>query len=253
MKKTALFILIFGLFVCGQAQKSFTFTYSKIMLDSTYRNQPDNPIVKILKPYKKLHDREMSIIIGEAEENLKSQLPQSPMSNLCTDVLFEAANHYCELHQLPPVDLSLLNFGGIRDSLLQGPITIGKIYVISPFDNYLCIIELKGSTLQQIFSQFTSTRNQPYSHAKINYKEHKPAQIWINGAPLDPNKNYRLATVDFIRNGGDNIIPNSQDIKGENVTTTKLILRELIIDHIKNLTAAGMKLSSQLDDRSVIE
>jgi 2',3'-cyclic-nucleotide 2'-phosphodiesterase (5'-nucleotidase family) len=253
MRKTVLLIVIFGLWGGGLAQKSFTFTYSKIVLDSTYRNRPDNPTVKILKPYKKRNDREMSIVIGEAEECLKSQPPQSPLSNLCTDVLFEAANRYCEAHQLPPVDLLVLNFGGIRDSLPEGAIATGKIYAVSPFDNYLYIIELKGSRLQEMFSQFTSTQNQPYAHAKINYKEHKPAQVWVNGTPLDPDRSYRLATVDFIRNGGDNIIPYSQDIKDESVTATRLILRELLIAHIKKLTAAGMKLSGQIDDRVIIE
>ena len=68
-------------------------------------------------------------------------------------------------------DLAIVNRGGIRDGLPQGPLLARHVWNIMPFDNRIVIGEFKGSEL--------------------------PGQVRKERG-LDPEKTYRLATMDFV-------------------------------------------------------
>jgi 2',3'-cyclic-nucleotide 2'-phosphodiesterase (5'-nucleotidase family) len=234
-----------------QAQKDFTFTYSKIVLDSVYRQNPKNPLIKMLAPYKRLNDKKMNVVIGNAAQTMPIKRPQSLLSNFCTDVILQFVN---QSQELPHADLSLLNVGGIRTPLPQGDITVGKMYEILPFENKLVIITLKGDELQRMFDNFTDTTNQPCANVQIAYRDHKPIKVLVGSQPIEPDSLYNIATVDFIRNGGDSILPDDvYQIKKEQVKYTDIVMRNIVLNHIKSLTEKGLSVSAELDNRVVVE
>jgi 5'-nucleotidase, C-terminal domain len=67
-------------------------------------------------------------------------------------------------------DFAFVNSGGLRDDLPQGPLLARHIWNIMPFDNIVVITRIKGSDVPAVLAK---------------------------GHPLDPNREYTLASTDF--------------------------------------------------------
>lgn len=222
-------------------------SYQLVKMDTTYEKGTDSTVIHYLDALRPLYKAQMDVVIGECEKDLNTYAPQSELSNLLTDMLYQRGNEYSLQASGIPADLSLLNFGGIRTSLFQGPIKIENIFNISPFDNTMVIIELKGSELKKLFNKFSTKYSEPYANAQVTYQNGKVSSVLVNGAAIDNGKTYRLVTIDFIATGGDKILTN---IALDNITYTGLVLRDLIIEHIK--THKGV-ITGSLDDRVIIK
>ena len=51
------------------------------------------------------------------------------------------------------VDVAMQNAGGVRNSLHKGKLTLGEIYDVLPFFNYLAILKIKGKELEKAFKR----------------------------------------------------------------------------------------------------
>ena len=131
-------------------------------------------------------------------------------------------------------DLALLNFGGIREPIPAGPITIGKIFSVLPFDNNnLVIVDVKGSELRKMFfNNLRELKNvQSFSAGvRLVYKGGILDSVTINGEPLDDSRTYRMATINFVENGGDKILA---DVKTQNIFTQTQPFRTTMIEYFK--------------------
>lgn len=242
--RNALFtVMLLFCITCSFSQK---ISYRLVKMDSTYEKVTDSAVVNYLNVLRPLYKAQMDVVIGKCEKDLNTYAPQSELSNLLTDMLYQRGNEYSLKTAGIPADLSVLNFGGIRTSLFQGAIKIEHIFNISPFDNTMVIIELKGSELQKMFDKFSAKHNEPYANAQVTYQNDKVASVLVNGTKIDKEKTYRLVTIDFIATGGDNILTG---VSLDNITYTGLVLRDLIIEYVK----AQGTVTSSLDERVIIK
>ena len=216
-------------------------------MDKSYDKNYNPAVVAFMDSIRPLIQSQMGEKIGVCAKDLHSFQPQSPLSNLLTDIIFKVGNDYSLKEDGAPADLSLLNIGGIRTSMKAGNITVGNIFEISPFDNTLVIIAMKGSELKKVFDKFSDKYSEPFSNTKVVYKNGKLKSLTVNGNPVDDNRVYRMVTLDFVQTGGDNIL---KGIKFESVTPTGLLERDVFINYIKN---SETPVTSDLDDRVVIE
>lgn len=231
------------------AQNEVHPNYQVISLTKQYDNNQQSQIKETLNQYKSELDRKLGEIIGYCPTEMTSFPPASPLSNFLTDLLYNYGNDYCNKKKIGSVDMALLNFGGIRAELPAGEVTLGKIYKISPFDNQVVIISLKGSELKKALQRFTTKSNQPYSHVTIEYHNVKPFKILINDQPINDNQIYNLVTLDFIQTGGDKIL---QDINFDKVYNTYIIWRDVIINSIKTMTHNKQIIEGKMDHRVII-
>ena len=74
--------------------------------------------------------------------------------------------------------------------------------------------------------------------------------LLVGGKPVDPEKIYGVATIDFLLDGGDriNVARNAKEL-----IITKTILCDAILPYIKSLTAQGKNIEYFVDDRVVIK
>lgn len=245
-----LYLLIFPDAIWGQNRNDFSIQRTTILLDSSYDSNSETVIKNNIAYYKDLLSKEMDVVIGKNSAMQTSFSPASPLSNLLTDMLFYYGNRYMQENHDRKADVSLLNFGGIRNVLPEGDITVGDIYKISPFENHVVIISLKGSELKKVFQQFTEKKNEPYSQLQIIYFNGIPTKITINGTDIQPDKIYYLVTLDFIKNGGDNIL---KDIQFLDVIETNKLLRDVLIEEIRRISGEGKMLTPIRDDRVIIK
>ena len=248
-----LLLCLFLLFIYtsnAQNGNKFTYRYSAILLDSTYSANEDPEMKAYIDGLQKKLSIEMEVGIGTATAELSSFAPASPLSNFLTDELFNFGTDYCKTKEGYPVDFSLLNFGGIRDNIPTGEITVGTIYKVLPFENKVVVILLKGSEVKKIFNNFTTKDNQPYSQVLVTYQNEKPFQILINKEKIDNERIYGMVTLDFIATGGDQILKN---IHYEKVVYTNILIRDVIISQIRKISTSGNKIEAKTDERAKIE
>ena len=241
--------LVLGI-TCASYAQNFQYEYQMIRLTSQYDSKTDPKLQKYVNRQKARLDREMNVVVGYCDETLSSFVPASPLSNFLTDLLLEKSPDYVSDTLFSQCDLSLLNFGGIRSQMLAGNVTVGDIFSISPFDNYLTFIEIKGSELKKMFGRFREKiDNAPFSGAQLTFSAGWPSRILVQGKPLETDRVYRLVTLNFIADGGDNIL---RDIQFEKKIVTNVVFRDFLIDEIKAMTQEGRHIEGKMDDRVVI-
>lgn len=249
--KSLFTIIILSITVVSYAQNvskpKYQYKYEMVRLDSTYDAKIDPKLSKYVEKKRRQMDKQMQVVIAHTDAELESFAPESPLSNFLTDLLLNEASKYIKDTAFDNLDLSMLNFGGIRTSMPGGNVTVGDIYRISPFDNYLTFIVLKGSELKKALGRFTDQFNAPYAGATIVYKQKKPVEITVQGNLIDDNRLYTLVTVDFISEGGDHLLENIQYERVEKTATT---LRDFLITELKAMNARGEKVVGKKDGRA---
>jgi 2',3'-cyclic-nucleotide 2'-phosphodiesterase (5'-nucleotidase family) len=179
-------------------------------------------------------------------EEMSKRHPESPLGNWVSDVIMTRLRK-----DGYDVDFAVVNYGGLRiPYLTAGPLTRGKIYELTPFDNTLMIVDIPGSKLDSFFMMMAESEGWPISkEAKLVISNKKMVSAHINNAPIDPNKIYKVATLDYVANGGDNmkvLIPLSR-------VQTGLILRDVLIEQAIATTAAGQTITAKNDGRVIIQ
>lgn len=220
-----------------------------VRVDSTYDAKIDPKLAKYVEKKRRMMEKRMQTVIAHTDEELLSFAPESPLSNFLTDILLNEASKYVKDTAFDNLDISILNFGGIRTSMPAGDVTIGDLFRITPFDNYLTFIQLRGSELRKALSRFNENLNAPYSGVVIRYKNNKPVDILVQGNPIDNNWTYKLVTLNFISDGGDHILEGIQYVKIEYTTMT---FRDFLIAELKAMSARGEKVVGKKDGRAVV-
>ena len=145
----------------------------------------------------------------------------------------------------PDVDLALLNKGSIRRSLPQGVVTRGTVITMQPFSNHIVVLDIKGSDLRRAFDVMATRQGDGVSRGvKAHFDMHtsRSTDIVINGKPLDDEATYRVATIDYLANGGDYMTPLTQ---GRVVATSDDIVYE---DLLRYLAGQGPDYVIDADD-----
>ncbi len=151
----------------------------------------------------------LSQVVGRTEIKLEGtrEIVRTQQSNLGTLI----AN---SMLYVTGADFALMNGGGIRDSIPVGNITMKQIYTVQPFGNFIQTGKVLGKEIDAILENGVGKLPAPdgrFPHvANLTYTldASKPAgdrvsNIMIGGEPIDPEKEYTIATLNFIFNGGD--------------------------------------------------
>jgi 5''-nucleotidase/2'',3''-cyclic phosphodiesterase and related esterases len=144
-------------------------------------------------------------------------------------------------------DISVLNSGSIRNEVKAGDLTYGDLLSMLPYDNYIVVAEVKGSTLLSMLTKLVSFLPKPDGQFPqvsgmqfvVHEKEHRVSDVKIlNGAtqhyePLNPDRVYTVATTKYcVTDGG-----LYSTLKGSKITwETKRTYNDIFIEFVtKNL------------------
>lgn len=137
------------------------------------------------------------------------------------------------------VQVGIQNGGGLRRSLREGAITMGDLYEIMPFDNYLVTLELPGADLKKAIDHGinhpTITDGQ-FSGLKVTYDPDAPQGDSIvtitleDGTPIRDDQYYSVVINDFMLTGGDKY----DFSRARNVVNTYIPVRDALVEAIKD-------------------
>ena len=184
-------------------------------------------------------------VIAVSAREMSANAPESELSNWLIDHLMEETA--CKTKR--KVDVGISNFGGIRVDLPKGDVLMDDLVSMFPFRNYLCYVALKGADLQNLFEQFAASRVQVLGGVKFVVTDHKIDTLLVGGKPIDPEKTYGVATIDFLLDGGDglSVARNAKEL----IITDELII-DAMLPYARSYAATGKKIDYSKDGRVVI-
>ena len=148
-------------------------------------------------------------------------------------------------------DVSIYNGGGFRTIWKEGNISVANVFEMSPFDNNIVTFSMTGEELINMLKQIEESTTYglyPVSGLKLqilqtsNSKQLISAKLFdgINDIEIEKNKTYKVASNNFLLNGGDDFAKvmkwyKIKDFEDYNDT------RDNLIAYLKNVQLINSK------------
>lgn len=205
---------------------------------------PEDPEIKaIVDEFNEEVSEKTKGVIGEALVHLEGDRPmirvqETNLGNLIADSMLKVL----------PADFALTNGGGIRTSILKGPIIIGDCLKVLPFENYLVKLKMTGANVYDLFEQIENgilffPGFGAFPHVSKGFRvEIGPdgSHLFLHGKPIERDKIYYVTTSDFLANGGNGLTEFQNCIGSE---ATGILLSEALIELVKEMkkVSAGVE------------
>lgn len=199
--------------------KPETWSGEPILLDASVPMDPE--VQTTVTEFSKPLDEFQKTILGHTTTLLDGdrgscRFHECTMGNLVADAIRWATAS-------EGVQMVILNAGSFRSNIAEGDITMGNILEVLPFSNTIATLEIKGAdmitALENGVSRTHSSQNEgtgrfpQVSGLRYTWTSDKlPGERIISVevqnpdgsfSPIDPNATYKIATSDYIRQGGD--------------------------------------------------
>ncbi len=209
----------------------------------------DSSAVALIAPYKTAIEIEMNEIISYSEVAIAKNQPEGLLNNFISDLILYMCNkYYSDGGYL--YDVVILNNGGLRAALPKGLITVGDVYRLMPFENETVVLTLTPDSFLEMIHYIIQSGGVPFAGMRITSRQMELSALTINGEPFDDSRNYTVITSDYLADGGDRM-----EFFNEPVEYRKLsvLIRDLIIDYLKEQNSLGISLQPVTDGRIVYE
>jgi 2',3'-cyclic-nucleotide 2'-phosphodiesterase (5'-nucleotidase family) len=243
-KLTLASAILCSIFSCNPKMQVTSIQPTSIQLDKS--SPEDESIKSLIEPYKSVLDNEMNeVLIVSNSEAIKGQ-PESSLGNLIADITLAESNTILTKKNLPEADICMLNNGGLRTSLPEGNINVGKIFELMPFENEIVVLTLSGEKTLGLFNYIAKSNGMPLAGATLTIADENPENILIGGKTFDQTKTYRVVTSDYLAGGGDKMRFFSEPLAYQ-VLNVKL--RDAIINYMRTENKKGNTLNPKTDGR----
>ena len=162
--KRKLFLWCLALLPCtllGQKYRVRSFAWERIEVTKRLDLSPDAQAQAIVEPYKASVDSVMMPPLGLSRRAMNVKRPECLLGNWAADVLVETST----ATGMERADMGLMNVGGLRNNMPEGIVRRGDIIMISPFDNKVVVVEMKGSDLLELMRNIASVHGEAVSHS----------------------------------------------------------------------------------------
>lgn len=208
--------------------------------------RPDAQATAFIAPFHVGVDSLRLPYLGESEQYMAGHRPESFLSNWVADAFVAAGQR---MGYEP--DFGLCNIGGLRAALPKGQVFRGDIMAIAPFENHFSIVKMKGSDVTELMKNIATVLGEGVSSAVrlVITRNGQLQSATIGGQPIDPERIYTIATLDYIAEGNDKLVAMKKAT--ERFDTDELV-RETLMKHIKQLDQKGEKAHAQIEGRVTI-
>jgi 5'-nucleotidase/UDP-sugar diphosphatase len=212
----------------------------------------DPSVRKIVEKYSRKVSSILNEKLGEADVDLDGEQVrkrETNLGNLITDIM----------RRVSGADVAILNGGDIRTSIRKGEITVSDVYSVLPFNDYIVAIKLTGKQIREALEHgvsaieeggggFPQVSGLRFTFSPSLKEGPRVKEVLIGGVALDPEREYLVATNDFLAAGGDGYtvfgeaIQSSKDfsnmggtLKGEKIvySDSSRALKDVLADYIR--------------------
>ncbi|ESW77490.1 5'-nucleotidase [Mesorhizobium sp. LSJC285A00] len=178
---------------------------------------PDPAVLARIKelgaPIEALKNKEVAETTEAIDGSREScRTKECAMGNLVSDAILDRVKGQ-------GVEIVVSNGGGLRASIDKGTVTMGEVLTVLPFQNTLATFQISGkdlvaglengvSQVEDGGGRFPQVAGLKYSFDKSvapNAGRVKSVEVMEGGAwaPINPDKDYLVATNNYVRQGGD--------------------------------------------------
>ncbi|MRX51133.1 multifunctional 2',3'-cyclic-nucleotide 2'-phosphodiesterase/5'-nucleotidase/3'-nucleotidase [Paracoccus sp. S-4012] len=230
-----------------------------VLLDASVTPDPEIAarVAEMAAPIEELRQRqvaETAAPIDGSRETCRAR--ECEMGNVVADAMLERVKGQ-------GVTIAIQNGGGLRASIDAGPVTMGEVYDVLPFQNTLATFEAKGATilaaLENGASQYEEQAGRFAQVAGLRYTVDPAApagsrisEVQVLGeggewVPIDPEATYGVVTNNYVRTGGDGY--DMFETEGMNAYDFGPDLADVLAEH---LAAQGPGFAPSLDGRITV-
>lgn len=193
---------------------------------------------------------------------------ESSLGNLIADITQQS---------IAGADIGVMNAGGLREDLWfhealadgsggdqpPGTVAYRDVANVQPFANTMMTVQLTGAQLKELLEQqwTASEAGEQKRHLSVSagfsytYRPDAPlgsriTSMTLNGSPINPERQYTVATISFLANGGDDLTVFRD---GSHHTDTGLNDLEMTIEYFRAQEAAGHVISPPALGRAIAE
>jgi 2',3'-cyclic-nucleotide 2'-phosphodiesterase (5'-nucleotidase family) len=235
-------------------QREVSWTPSFRVHDSA-KVEPDPDMARVVAAYETTLGGVLDVVVAENEFPLDSRTSIIRSSETSTGNMIADS-----LREMMAADVAFINAGAIRGNAYIPPgtrIRRREILTELPFGNISVLLEVTGqelvATLEHGFSSMPDPQGRfpQVSGLRIAYSTKSPVgrrirSVTVNGAPLDPERRYRLAATHFLLGGGDGY---------GMLAKTKVLIGEkegkLLPTEVMNRVAAAGRITAHIEGRIV--
>ena len=160
-------------------------------------------MIALLTPHQEFGQQKLGIQIGATDARLEGDRSVVRAKPASMGVIIGMA-----MMDKTKADFSVVNSGGVRDSIPAGPITYKDVLKVQPFGNIVSTVDLTGKEVMDYLNAAAkmsvgSGAFPQFAGLKLVIADGKVSSASIKGASIDPTKTYRMAINDFQAAGGD--------------------------------------------------
>ncbi|MBB3143084.1 bifunctional UDP-sugar hydrolase/5'-nucleotidase UshA [Halomonas organivorans] len=170
----------------------------------------DQAMLSLLAPYQQQGQQQLDVRVGrtdgrlEGDRDLVRRQPTN-LGRLIATAQAEAAQ----------ADLGVVNAGGVRDSLADGPVSYRDILRVQPFANRVCYVELSGAELKAYLATLAAippdTGAYPqFGRVRFELKDGELHDLVLTGngeRRVEDDATYRLAINSYSASGAEGYPP----------------------------------------------
>ena len=167
----------------------------------------DREVIAVVQKYTQKVDEVLGERVGETEVDLDGENVRRTETNL-GDLIADI------MRQVSGADVAIVNGGDIRTSIKRGEIKVKDVYSVLPFNDYIVAIKLTGRELKEALEHGVSAREKEdgrfpqvsgliFTYSPSAQIGSRVTEVIVSGKPLELDKEYSVATNDFLAAGGD--------------------------------------------------
>ncbi|MDX1653382.1 MAG: 5'-nucleotidase C-terminal domain-containing protein [Brumimicrobium sp.] len=208
-----------GLWACSSVTPLYVQT-DKVEVNISARQ--DEELEEFIQPYRDSLVKEMNEVIAWAESDFVNARPTGSLGNLVVDQTLDYV--FSERLVEDKRYICIMNYGGLRAPIDKGPVTIGDVFRLMPFDNTLVLLKLPSENISELVSFMKNSGGEPIGGFLINE----------NGFHLDDSAEtgdtLYVITTDYLAGGGDNMkfLQHPYD-----KTDTRILIRDILISQFR--------------------
>ncbi len=186
---------------------------------------PDSELDQLIAPYRDQMEAQMNEVLADCPTPMRTGRPEGALGNLIADFVLARAR----LSSRVPADACVLNNGGLRVPWSQGPITLGLVFEVMPFDNDLVVLRLTSDQVRQLADEIAARGGEPVAGMEFEIQGERAIGLEVAGAPV-ADRDYWIATSDYLADGGGGM-PTLWE--GQERVSLGILIRDLIADAVR--------------------
>lgn len=184
-----------------------------ISVDSRLDARRDEALMAKIEPYRAGIDSLYNVTVAKVVSDTALTNHSTAMMNFDADFILDRGSKIAGSR----IDGAIGNKGGLRTTWNPGDVSEGAAIDMMPFRNRIVLLEISGKDLAEAFDVMAARGGDVV--AGITSK-----------SQIDPGRTYRIATIDYLANGGDYMTPLT---RGSRIRESTKWAYEDLLDYLR--------------------